>query len=362
MTTTRHSEPSSPSSVAARRGFSRPKLVAVVVLCFVVGIGVAVTPVPYYTLGPGMVRPTAELIDLGGADRDPSQRSVAFVTVSVLGRASIGQAVLGWLRPSVDVVHEDEFLGGQTPAENKEFNEELMQGSKSVAVQVALGVLGYSEPVGARVVALVEGAPAADVLAVGDVVVALGGVPVADSVTAVRMIRALEPGVAVEAEVLPAGGTTSVVRRLVPQRNADTGTTWIGASVTTEYESSFPYEVSIDSAGVGGPSAGLAFTLGVIDLLTAGDLMGGSFVAATGVIRADGSIGPIGGVAQKAAAARRDGMDLLLVPAELAPEDLERARELAGDRTRVVAVATLDDALRELSARGGIPADLARAA
>ncbi len=359
MTTTRHPEPSSPSSVAARRRFARPRLVTLVVLFFVVGIGVAVTPVPYYTLGPGMVRPTADLIDLGGAERDPSTRSVAFVTVSVLGRASIGQALVGWLRPSVDVVHEDEFLGGQTPEENKEFNEELMQGSKSVAVQVALGVLGYSEPVGARVVALVDGAPAAEALAIGDVVVALDGVPVLDSVTAVRMIRELAPGVAVAATVRPADGSATVVRTLVPQRNEETGSTWIGASVTTEYESSFPYEVTIDSAGVGGPSAGLAFTLGVLDLLTAGDLMGGDAVAATGVIRADGSIGPIGGVAQKAAAARRDGVDLLLVPAELAPEDLARARELAGDATRIVAVATLDDALRELADRGGVPSDLA---
>lgn len=362
MTTTRHPEPSSPPSVAARRRLPCSRLVGAVVLFVVVGIGVSLTPVPYYTLGPGMVRPTADLIDVDGAGRDVADGSVSFVTVSVFGRASIAQALLALVRPSVDLVHEDEFLGGQTPAENKQFNEELMQGSKSVAEQVALELLGYAEPVGARVVALVDGAPASSVLAVGDVVVALDGAPVRDSVAVVRMIRALAAGSAVSVEVRPVGGSGTEVRTIVPERNPDTGATWVGASVATEFVDTFPYDVEIDSAGVGGPSAGLAFTLGLLDLLTEGDLTGGSVVAATGVIRPDGSVGPIGGVAQKAAAARREGVDVFLVPAELDPADIARARSLAGDGTAIVPVATLAEALRVLVERGGAPADIADAA
>jgi PDZ domain-containing protein len=345
-----------------RRTSTRSRVVVAVVLFVVVGIGVSVTPVPYYTLGPGMVRPTADLIDVGGAERRVADGSVAFVTVSVFGRATIAQVLLAWARPSVDLVHEDEFLGGQTPEQNKQFNEELMQGSKSLAEQVALELLGYAEPVGARVVAVVDGAPAAAVLAVGDVVVALQGVPVRDSVALVRAIRALDAGSAVSLEVRPVGGTGTEVRTLVPDRNPDTGATWVGANVATEFEDTFPYDLEIDSAGVGGPSAGLAFTLGLVDLLTEGDLTGGSVVAATGVIRPDGTVGPIGGVAQKAAAARRAGVDIFLVPAELEPADIERARSLAGTGTDVVAVANLREAIRVLVDRGGAPADLADAA
>jgi PDZ domain-containing protein len=128
---------------------------------------------------------------------------------------------------------------------------------------------------------------------------------------------------------------------------------FLGVSVRTAYEVDYPHEVTIDSGQVGGPSAGLAFTLGVIDLLTPGDLTGGTEITATGTIRPDGSVGAIGGVQQKAAAVRRAGVRLFLVPAEQTPEELARARELAGKGVEIVPVKTLDEALDVLATRGG---------
>ena len=116
----------------------------------------------------------------------------------------------------------------------------------------------------------------------------------------------------------------------------------------------FPFEVTIDTGDVGGPSAGLAFTLALIDDLTPGDLTGGADVAVTGTIQPDGSVGPIGGAGQKAAAVRRDGLDLFLVPSD----DYEDAVEHAGDDLEVVAVDTIDEALDALGDHGGNVDDL----
>ncbi len=77
----------------------------------------------------------------------------------------------------------------------------------------------------------------------------------------------------------------------------------------------FPFDINIEVGDVGGPSAGLALTLGILDILSGGDLTGGRSVAATGTIELDGTVGDVGGVAQKAVAVRRAGATVFFVPA-----------------------------------------------
>jgi PDZ domain-containing protein len=119
---------------------------------------------------------------------------------------------------------------------------------------------------------------------------------------------------------------------------------------TRAFDPGLPFEVDIDSGQVGGPSAGLAFTLAVLDVLTEGDLTGGHDVAVTGTINDDGTIGEIGGVVQKAAAAADAGAEVFLVP------NGELADAQAHDHgMRIIGVETLDDALEALVAIGGDP-------
>ena len=108
--------------------------------------------------------------------------------------------------------------------------------------------------------------------------------------------------------------------------------------------------MNIDTAKVSGPSAGLAFTLAIIDSLTPGNLTGGKKVAITGEIEPDGSVGPVGGVEQKTVAARQNGAKLMIVP----------VGEAAGARAhangmKIVAVHNLDEALAALAKAGGDP-------
>jgi Lon-like protease len=120
------------------------------------------------------------------------------------------------------------------------------------------------------------------------------------------------------------------------------------ALATRNAQFAFPLRVTIDTGKVGGPSAGLAFTLALLDDLDPADLTGGQKVAVTGTIDTTGRVGPVGGVAQKAAAARRNGAVAFLVP----PEEEHDARRHAG-RMSVVVVRTLDDALGALAQLGG---------
>ena len=134
-------------------------------------------------------------------------------------------------------------------------------------------------------------------------------------------------------------------------------------------------KVDVDTAGIGGPSGGLAMTLAILDDLTPGNLTGGKRTAVTGTIDSDGHVGEIGGIEQKAIAARAAGAKLFLVPQCATPSadlsdadkqaadaafaacqtDLERATKRAGSKVKVVPVATFDDALRVLRENGGDP-------
>ena len=112
----------------------------------------------------------------------------------------------------------------------------------------------------------------------------------------------------------------------------------------------FPIGVRFNIPDVSGPSAGLAFTLALIADLNHRDLTGGHRVAVTGTIAPDGSVGQVGGVTQKAIAAKRAGAVAILVPAGEASDARAHAHGL-----RIITVRTVDDALRSLRSLGGAP-------
>jgi PDZ domain-containing protein len=114
-----------------------------------------------------------------------------------------------------------------------------------------------------------------------------------------------------------------------------------------------PFEVTIDTDRIGGPSAGLAFTLALLDEMTPGDLFGGVKVAATGTMNEDETIGAIGALRQKAVAVKAAGAKLFLVPKSQSADELSAAREVLGSSVKLVTVANLDEALAVLESMGG---------
>ena len=127
---------------------------------------------------------------------------------------------------------------------------------------------------------------------------------------------------------------------------------------TTVVELPDGLNVAIDTETIGGPSAGLAFTLTLIDELTAGDLMGGKRIAVTGTIDVEGNVGAIGGLNSKASAVKQVGVRYFLVPLNQGDDGIDgikQARKVVGDDVEIVPVATLQEALDALVRLGGDP-------
>jgi len=308
---------------------------------------------PYYTLSPGSARDTEQFITISGAPTFSDQGGVIdYLTVSVK-QATPADLLLAWVDPAVEVVEAEQVLGKQSPDENREFNLQLMATSKDAATYQALRRMGFEIPIsgtGAVISSVNESVPAAAELARGDVVVSANGEPVVVNQDLIRLVSGLPAGTVVELGIQPfQGGDSRPVSVELVARPEDPTRSMIGISTfTRDLSFEFPVDVSIDSGRVGGPSAGLAFTLGILDALTPESLTGGTRVAATGTMELDGSVGLVGGVHQKVVAAREEGVDLMLVPSA----EVDEARTYAGD-LRVEPVDDLDMALRVLATVGG---------
>jgi PDZ domain-containing protein len=343
--------PPQPPIGLARPG-KRPWILSLALLVLVgLIISANVVRLPYFAFKPGQVRNTSGMIEVD-ADTYPADGSISYTTVS-LGRVTLFRLIRGWLDPDVDIEHEDQVLQGRDSEENRQINLQLMDYSQQVATQVALEELGYDVPVhinGQLVVRVEEGFPAEGVIGVGDTIVRLEGEPIDDPADLDRLMEGKRPGDQVHVTVRPYLEETEHELTLTLQASEqDPERGIMGVQITpNELEFDFPVDVSFDTGQVGGPSAGLAFTLGLIDLLTPGELTGGEAVAVTGTIDSSGEVGPIGGAGQKAAAVREAGIDVFLVPSA----DYDSAVEHAGD-VQVMRVDTLDEALAALARLGG---------
>jgi PDZ domain-containing protein len=331
----------------------------VLVLAFIVGA--ATVPLPYYAYRPGSVRDTESLITVAGEKTFPSAGTISYTTVS-LRQATLFGMLTGWLDNDVDVFPRDKVLGNRNAEENRTLNLQMMDTSKLVATQVALERLGHPVDVsitGETVVNVLPHLPADGVLKAGDTITAVNGERLDEPDDLTRLLAADSPGDDVSLTVEPGSGSRPRDVELALGADPDEpDRAIIGIEVTgRDIDFDFPVDVSIDTGDVGGPSAGLAFTLAIIDGLTPGDLTGGARVAVTGTISSDGTVGRVGGTGQKAAAVRDKDYDVFLVPSA----DYEAARRHAGD-VEVIAVDTLDDALAALGHLGGNVDDLPKAA
>ncbi len=316
-------------------------------------ISSAFVKIPYWRVGPGNTYRTQALIQVDGADSFLADAGDLNYTTVSFRQATALEAVVDYFDPAVELLDEDTALGGQDPDENREQNLRAMTDAKEVATAVALQELGYDVSVtgtGALVVEVGRDYPAADVLEAGDTIVAVDGAPIMFSDELVAAIRSHAPGDQITLTIEPHdGGETRTETVTLAANPDDASAAMLGVSaLTRDQRFEFPLQVSVESGQVGGPSAGLAFTLGLIDVLTPGNLTGSLKVATTGTISIDGTVGLVGGVPQKTVAAREDGVDLFIVPAD----EYEQTLEFAGDM-RVVPVETLDDALRVLAENGG---------
>ena len=330
------------------RSTRRWAIALLVVSLVLTGVGVVARYVqlPYDTLGPGRAQAVNSVITVTGHPSYPPQGRLFYTTVSVRERVNPYEALAGWLDPAVDVIAEEKVRGTVPPEEFQRMNVEAMADSKTTAQVLALRELGYTDlGAGAEVEAVDAGLPAASVLERNDLIVAIDGKTVTTSGDAVAAIRAHAPGDTVRLQIRRGEGTPTDVEAVLGA--GEEGRPLLGVRLSTRVK--LPFEITIDSGRVVGPSAGLAYSLELLDLLTPGELTGGSSVAVTGELQPDGTVGAIGGIAQKTVTVRRAGAEVFLVPKENEAE----AKARAGSKVQVLGVASFDEALKALGSLTG---------
>jgi PDZ domain-containing protein len=304
---------------------------------------------PYYILSPGSATAVEPLIKVSGAQSYQHPGSILFTTVSLAGDVNAYALLHGWLSTTDDVVSREAITGGTPTKTYNQQNVQAMTDSKTAATKVALERLGYKVPAsgdGALVVQVTAQSPADGLLKAGDVVTAVDGSPVAFDQQSVNAVHSHKPGDVITFTVNRDGKTMPVA---VKAGDDGKGVAKVGVALQTKnLRYDFPVKVDIDTGKVAGPSAGLAFTLALLDDLAPGDLTGGKKVAVTGTIDVDGNVGPVGGVAQKTAAAKRAGAIAFLVP----PDEEKGARQHAGSM-KIMVIRTLDEAVSALQQLGG---------
>jgi len=327
-----------------------------------------------FALVPADADPVAGRLAFDAVARYPASGTFLFVTVRE-PEITLLDWWVGELEPEVGFLSRDDKFGTQTPDQQRQFSVEMMRTAKETAEFVALDRLGFpAEIIPGDVIVnnlvcleanedrteCIDWAPSDDLLDPGDKLLKVDGdeLEVLDDLAAI--LARHEPGDMIEIEFeRPGEGTKSGEVELIAS-NDGTDRTIIGFAPFDTASAELPFDIDIDSGAIGGPSAGLAFTLTLIDELTPGELTGGLRVAVTGTIRIDGSVGAIGGLAQKVSAVRQLGADVFLVPTEQGEDDLARAREVAGADLDIVAVANLDEALAALAEYGGNGLELGR--
>jgi Lon-like protease len=327
-------------------------LIAALIPVVALGILGATVAVPYAALGPGPTFNTLgevevegegmkPVVDIQGTDVDPTTGNLNMTTVSVKDGLTIFDALGFWVSGRSGLVPRSEvYPPDKTREEIDETNRADFTGSEANAETAALRFLGY--PTTVTVEQVGADSPAKDALRPGDELIAINGVAV-DTVEAVQeAVGTASPGTIVEVRYRRDGVENSVAITLGARPdNAEKGYLGIGTSEVPDV----PFTIDFNLADIGGPSAGLMFSLAVVDKLSPGELNGGDFVAGTGTIEANGEVGPIGGIPYKMAAAREAGATTFLVP----EKNCDEAREHTPDGLRLVKVGALDDAVGSLN-------------
>ena len=314
-------------------------------------------PTPYTIQSPGPTFDTLEQVELDGETHDmvevdgaptyPTDGRLDLTTISVSGPPTSSSLMFEVLYHAVQpypAITPAELLypPDTTGAEVRSQNAEAMADSQSWAVAAALEHLEIDYQQRLFALDFTESSPAADVLEPDDEILSVDGTAITGHAQLVNTIQEAE-GQPVELRVRRDSTEHTFT---IPVTQGEDGTYQIGVYLDSEFE--FPLDVEIHLQDVGGPSAGLIFTIALIDRMTEEPIVDGRHIAGTGTIDPDGTVGPIGGIQQKVLAAASEGATIFLAP-EL---NCQEITHVPANMT-VYSVDTLDTALEILDAPAG---------
>jgi PDZ domain-containing protein len=315
------------------------------VVVVVTGLVLTMIPSDHYIVLPDKARPTDPLVRIPG-EESQDEEDIYMVDVRI-GRANLLERLFPGIQEGADLLPERAVNPeGVSDRQRRQSSLNDMSRSQLIAITVALRELGREVAVtesGAEVVLVQPDSPADGVLEVGDVIVEAEGQEV-DSIQGLqRALADVEPGQEVELTVQRGDERVQATSgtRAAPD---DPDRAVMGVQVQDALDFEFPVDIEIDAGAIGGPSAGLAFALDIVDELGE-DIDRGRRIVATGELTRDGEVLPIGGVKQKAIGARDAGADIFLVP----DANFADARNAVDDDLEIIPVSSFEEALSVLA-------------
>jgi len=338
-------------------------------------------PVPYYIYKPGSAEELKPMVKVSNGDEE--EAGAFMLTTVSMGRSSILSYALARLSSNTEIRKKEDVLQGSSEEEYSTRQEYVMLDSQSNSIQAAYKQAGISYTIdskGVLVMQTIEGYPAYGIIHPGDKIVKVDGQSVDKHEDILNALKPYKADDTVEVAVLR-GKTEKELEVTLKDLSAidkengkadssggtPAGASRIGLGITTaELLGITPAQgdkkVTIDAGEIGGPSAGLLFSLEVFNQLTPGDLSKGYRIAGTGTIDPNGNVCSIGGIRQKIVAADREKADIFFAPVDRkkgecnliadvpnASDAADQADKIA-TKMKVVPVATLEEAVRYLEA------------
>jgi PDZ domain-containing protein len=348
-------------------------LVTILILILVGVVVLDKWPINEYAITPGNATPVAPLVRITGVSSETHRGKIMFTDVDL-------QSLNGWqwvimhFDSHVQFINSDELVEPGVPTAELDAQGYLeMSGSKQAAEVAAFDALGWKTPstaTGAVINSVEAPSPAYSAgLRVADEIVGVDGKSVDSACSLIVATHLVPAGTHVRLSIKRARISSSgvITYRSPSTLNVTTakppagmaasgcsgvagvGTSYLGVSIQDGLSYKLPARVSIDTANIGGPSAGLAMTLSLIDKLSRTSISGNQPIAATGTIDVEGNVGDVGGVAEKTVAVQRAGAKYFFVP----QVEVATAKANAKPGLTIVGVTTLAQALRDLRALGG---------
>lgn len=277
----------------------------------------AFQPIPYYMESPGRAFGLNNMVEIND---EYAENSGEFYITTVGIQQVTPMTALTSIRPFHDLMSERALFGEISDFEAYDMIQQYyMESSGNTAIQVAFDAadLPYElEFNGVYVLQVLEGSDFAEELKVGDTVKAVDQQEFESSHDFIDYISKLEVGDTVEITYERAGEMHQTSGELTL---LESGLPGIGIGLVDNTTLHTDPSVEIHSGGIGGPSAGLMFSLQIYNTLIPENILGEYKIAGTGTIAPDGTVGRIGGIDKKIVAADNEGADYFLAPNDEIP-------------------------------------------
>lgn len=308
-------------------------------------------PSPFVILAPGTPQNVlGEAIKISGTKTYPTTGKLSVTSVMVTDPDSYitGFDILyGWIDNQRAVLPRQEvYPDGETAAEAVKQGAAEMNGSQINATAAALSYLGYKSASKLAVVDVNKESKAQNVILVNDQVLTIDDRKFESTTELLQFLDNKKPGDYVTVKVNRKGVELT---NKIALSSRDDGSAFIGINIQEQFV--FPFDVKIKLEETGGPSGGLIFAIGVVDKLTAEDLIRSRNIAGTGTITTTGNVGPIGGITEKIIGARDFGVEIFFTPIENCQDisNIEALGQGKGEKAmKIVPVATLAEAIAVL--------------